>query len=155
MDGAEWLGHYHSSDIVTNMVPTSAPHGSAGRHLGWRLHCILGLAASECDHHHPGRGQCAGGCAGRVAEAVTQTDFPHPATDRHRRRDGARRLPGHLEQSPDRTHPETAGAIPGTLRGCKRRFQVVWSGIRPGLSETDIEAALRVEADPRTKWSSR
>jgi hypothetical protein len=33
------------------------------------------------------------------------------------------------------------------LEECKRRFRTVWSGIRSGLSEADVGAARRVEAD--------
>jgi hypothetical protein len=40
---------------------------------------------------------------------------------------------------------------------CKRRFRAVWSGIRSSLSDADVEAARRVEADADRrfkKWST-
>jgi hypothetical protein len=38
------------------------------------------------------------------------------------------------------------------LQECKRRFRAVWTGIRNGLSEAEIEAARRVEADVERRF---
>jgi hypothetical protein len=42
--------------------------------------------------------------------------------------------------------------------GCKRRFRAVWAGIRAALSDADIEAARRIEADAKRRtvnWPGR
>jgi hypothetical protein len=48
---------------------------------------------------------------------------------------------------PGRPQPSGHRGNCSDLEECKRRFKAVWAGIRAGLSEADIEAARRVEAD--------
>jgi hypothetical protein len=58
---------------------------------------------------------------------------------------------------PGRHRPSSHRGNCSDIAECKRRFKVVWTGIRPGLSEADIEAArLTLDAaDRRPKWPGR
>jgi hypothetical protein len=58
---------------------------------------------------------------------------------------------------PGRPQPHGHRGHASDLEECKRRFKAVWAGIRPGLSEADVEAARRVAdaSDRRTRWPGR
>jgi hypothetical protein len=59
---------------------------------------------------------------------------------------------------PGRPQPTSHRGNNTDLEDCKRRFKAVWSGIRSGLSDADIEAARRIEADADRrfkKWPER
>lgn len=50
--------------------------------------------------------------------------------------------------------PAAYKGISADLDECKRRFKLAWSGLRPRLTEADIEQARRHKTDieKRAKW---
>ncbi len=56
---------------------------------------------------------------------------------------------------PHKPQPPAHRGLCSDLEDCKRRVKAVWAGIRPTLTEADIDAARRQAVDNRKRWKER